>query len=246
MNKKLFLSIILTIVATATVASQASAAGYGTPGYGTAGCTPTYGGGTNCTSVKFTIDKLVQTPSSQTKGGQTTGGDFVDNLGVNDAKYAPNSTINFKIKVQNTGTDPISKIDVVDTFPQFLQFTSGVGGTYDKNTRTLKYSINNLAAGATSEVTVVTLAAEAASLPSDKGIVCVVNQVNATDVASGQTSNDSSQVCIEKNQGTFPTPQVFGTPKVTQTPPTGPEMVVLPILSSLGALGVFIRRKARI
>lgn len=218
--------------------SQATAAGYGTPGYGTAGCAPTYGGGSDCTSIKFTIDKLVQAP---TKGGQ-----FVDNLGVNDSKYVPGSSINFKIKVQNTGTDTIQKIDVVDTFPQYLAFTTGVGGTYDKNTRTLKFSINNLEAGKTQEVTVTAQAADTAALPTDKGVICVVNQVNATDVASNQTSTDSSQVCIEKNQNSFPTPQVFEAPKVTKTPPTGPEMIVLPILGSMGALGEFLRRKARV
>ena len=59
-------------------------------------CDVVYGGGEVCPpNVSFTLDKLVQSP---TKGGQ-----FVDNLTVNDPMFNPNQDVTFQVKVKNTG-----------------------------------------------------------------------------------------------------------------------------------------------
>ncbi len=235
----------------AAAVTSVQAAGNDTPGYGTApyGATPCnqpYGTNNGCPTPKIFINKTVQTPSSQTKGGLTAGGNFVDNLGVLDAKYHLGDTINFRIDVQNTGNTDMSKVVVTDTLPSQLSFTSGVAGTYDQNSHVLTYTINNLKSGQTNEVTIMTQVAGASAFPANQGVTCVTNQSVAVDSTSNQSAADTASVCIEQTPNSaLPTPQVFSTPKMTKTPPTGPEMAVIPGLFTSGLFGIFLRRKSK-
>lgn len=182
-------------------------------------------------TTTFTVQKEVQKP--------TKGGEFIKNITQADPKFAPGQTVNFRITVQNNGTSSLSSVDLTDVFPQFLNFTTGVGGTFDPKTKVLKFSFNDIKPGESKQVIISVQVDSADKLPKDQGVVCVTNQVTA--VSGGTQAQDSSQVCIEK--------QVLGvqpTVPIKQTPPTGPEMAVLPLLGSMGAFGVFLRRKSRL
>ena len=84
-------------------------------------CQIIYGGGEVCPpqQVKFTINKLVQR--------LTKGGEFFENMTLNDLRLSPGQNVNFKIVIENTGTTDITNLNVVDTFPDQLSFVAGVG-----------------------------------------------------------------------------------------------------------------------
>lgn len=199
---------------------------------GSSNCQAIYGGGQVCPQITFSITKMVQSP---TKGGQ-----FVKNLTINDARFAPGQNVNFQITVQNTGSQDISKIDVVDTLPDFLTFVSGPGN-FDQKTKQLTFSVQNLGAGQSMNFTFTAKVADANSLPNDKSVVCVTNQV--TGASNGITANDSSQLCIEKQVSQAP--QVFPPKQMQQTPPTGPEMLPLLGLIPGGLAGFFLKRSTK-
>ncbi len=194
-----------------------------------ADCQSVYGGGQTCT-YNFTISKSVQVPG---KGG----GQYVHNLGTSDALYTPSQSVNYQIVVTNTGSNNIPSLNVVDTFPQYVTFVSGVGN-YNSSNNTLNFTVTNLNPG--QSLTYVITAQIASNIPSTSGPFCVINQVTATDT-NGQTQSDSSQLCIQQPTAT-PSPTVAPVPSIKTTPPTGPEM--LPLLGLLpGALGGMLLRK---
>lgn len=196
--------------------------------YAKADCQSVYGGGQTC-AFNYTINKLVQVPG---KGG----GQYVDNLSINDPKYSPSQNVSYEIIVTNTGNNTIPTLTINDTFPQFITFVSGVGN-YNQSNNTLNFTISNLEAGKSVTYVLTAKTADANTLPNNQGIICVINQVNATD-QNGQVQSDSSQLCIQKNV----LPAVAPAPKIVATPATGPEM--LPLLTLLpGALGGLMLRK---
>ena len=226
--KKIFNFVILTIL-------SLSLAGGLSPAF--ADCQALYGGGQNCTSnFSFTINKMVQVPG---KGG----GQYVDNLSINDPKYSPSQNVNYEIIVTNTGSQTIPTINVTDTFPQFIIFVSGVGN-YNQSNNTLNFTVSNLDAGKSVTYVLTAKTADENTLPNTQGITCVINQVNATDT-NGDLNSDSSQLCIQKNVLGATPPPVLPTPKIVATPATGPEM--LPLLSLIpgGLAGLMLRKKTK-
>lgn len=200
-------------------------------------CQPIYGGGQTCIQVgNITINKLVQNPKSN---------DFVDNLGVNDPRYSPSSTVTFHLVVTNTGSADIAKTTAKDIFPQFVDFLSGPG-SFDANTKTLTFEVKNLKAGESKTFTVTGKAANADQLPSSQGITCVVNQAIAT-ADNGAQSSDNAQFCIEKpvlgvTKGGL---KVLPAPSITTTPATGPEALPLALLLPGALSGIFLRNKSK-
>lgn len=211
-------------------------AGTLTPTSAFAECTQTYGGSQSCTSTnEFSIEKLVQRPNK--------AGEYVGNLSINDAKYSPSNNVSFKIVVKNTGGAEISNLTVSDKFPQFLSFVSGTG-SFDANTGTLTINVGTLKAGESKTFVVTGKLADANLMPSDQGVICLINQASATN-EEGATNTANSQFCVQK-QVLGSQPQVFTTKGgLTSTPATGPEM--LPLMSLIpGALGGFYLRKKSI
>jgi len=200
-------------------------------------CTQTYGGSQSCTSSnEFSIEKTVQTPG-------TTNGAFVDNLSINDPKYSPTSVVSFKITVKNTGSKAISTLTVTDTFPQFLSFVSGPG-TFDSNSKKLSLTVKDLQPGQSQTYDVTGKLADANLMPSDQGVICLINQASGTD-DTGATNTSSSQFCVEKPVLGTNTPQVVTTKGgLTSTPATGPEMLPLLALIPGGLGGLILRKKA--
>jgi uncharacterized repeat protein (TIGR01451 family) len=196
-----------------------------------ADCTQIYGGGQTCTSYSFSLQKFVQVP------GQSN---FVNNLSINDPKYNLSQTVNFEIVVTNTGSNYISSVTIVDTFPQFVSFVSGPG-SFNNSNNTLTFVVNNLNAG---QSQTFNLSGKVASSGVPQGITCVVNQAAGTD-NNGDTNTASSQLCITNVVNPTPTPVLLPVAQIKTTPPTGPEM--LPLLALIpGALsGLYLRKKSK-
>jgi len=202
-----------------------------------ANCSQIYGGGTVCpTSYSFTIQKFVQTPNST--------GNFVNNLSINDPRFTANQTVNFQIIVQNTGSNTIPTITVVDTLPQYINFVStNPSSSFDSNAKAATFTVSNLGAGASKTLNLTAKVVDTSMLPSNQGVVCVINQADGTD-NNGLTNASSSQLCIQNSVlGTF-VPQVQAAPLITTTPPTGPEMLPLALLLPGGLGGFILRRKS--
>ena len=220
--KKIFNFVILTVLSLAL-------AGGVSPVF--ADCQSVYGGGQTC-AFNYTINKLVQVPG---KGG----GQYVDNLSINDPKYSPSQNVNYQIIVTNTGNNTIPTLTINDVFPQFITFVSGAGN-YSQSNNTLNFKISNLEAGKSVTYTLTAKTADSNKLPNEQGIVCVINQVSATD-QNGQVQSDSSQLCIQKNV----LPAVAPAPKIVATPATGAEMLPLLGLIPGGLGGILLRNKSK-
>jgi uncharacterized repeat protein (TIGR01451 family) len=193
-------------------------------------CQPIYGGGQTCTSSgNIQISKTVQNPQT---------GAFVTSLGINDPKFSPGQTVPFQVTISNTGGSNISQVTVSDIMPQFLNFVSGPGN-FTANNQTLTFTVSNLAAGASQTFNVIGQVVGANQLPTNQGVVCVVNQAQVS-TSDNQTSQANAQLCIQQQ-----TPQVQPAPTIKQTPPTGPEMLPLLGLIPTGLLGFLLRKKAK-
>jgi uncharacterized repeat protein (TIGR01451 family) len=217
--KKLFLSLFLFGALTIL------------PGKAYADCQTLYGGGQTCTSYSFSLQKFVQVP------GQSN---FVNNLSINDPKFNMSQTVNFQLIVANTGSNNISSVTIVDTFPQFVSFVSG-SGSFNSNNNTLTFVVNNLNVG---QNQTFNLSGKIASSGIPAGITCVVNQASGTD-NNGDTNTASSQLCIQNVVNVTPTPVVLPVAQVKTTPPTGPEMLPLMLLLPGGLAGLFLRKKSK-
>jgi len=213
-------------------------------------CQPIYGGGETCIQIgKVLIDKKVLHPTTNTtKGGNTN--QFVDNLGINDPKYAPEQMVTFTLTITNTGNSAVTNVKVEDTLPQYVTKITGKG-TFDSNTRIYAETIDKLEANESKTITLMATVVSASQLPAEQGITCVVNQVRAT--AGNSTSEDNAQFCIEKTVLTakdvpFETKgglKVYPPVTSKQTPPTGPEMWALVGLIPSGLAGFALRKKAK-
>lgn len=213
--KKILASLFLfaTFLVSATIANAA----------GSVICQPIYGGGQTCIVLaNLVVNKFVQNPQT---------GQFVDNLSINDPKFAASQVVTFRTDVTNTGGTAIGKVVVKDIFPSFVNFKSGPGN-FDPNTKTLTFEVNNLLPNETRTFTLQSTVV--GNIPQDT--TCVVNQVTAT--FESQMAADNTQFCI---QGKLP---VFPPPKVQVTPPTGPELLPLISLLPAGAFGWFLRKKS--
>ncbi len=205
---------------------------------GESNCQIVYGGGEVCTpkQVKFTINKLVQKPG---KGG----GEFVENLTIADPRFSPNSNVNFKIVIENTGDSDITNLNVADNFGEFLSFVAGVGNA-SVGAKQINFIIGTLNKGQKVEFVITAKTAEEGKFPSSQAVTCTVNNVKATS-PDGATAEDNSQICVEKNVlGAVPTPQIFEKPTVKEIPATGPELLGLAALIPFGAAGIYLRKKA--
>jgi len=220
------------LTAAAFLAGSAVAVNAAGGGYGTSNCQIIYGGGEVCQkSVSFNLDKKVQKP--------TKGGEFVDNLGVDDEKFTPGSTVNFRITIKNTGETRIENIQVVDTLPEYLSWVSGGNNKGNEVT----YTLDKLEPGQSHDGNISVKVADVSNLPSDKSIICVINTVKATQ--DGNVATDNAQLCIEKGLKQKDSgPVVQQTPPMKQTPQTGPGMLSLAALIPAGALGLFLNRRA--
>lgn len=229
--KKLILSIsaVLFLSLGGTAFASNGSYGYGGP------CEPVYGGGEVCVSKgQILINKAVKNPST---------GAFVDNLSLtNDPKYSAGQTVEFQLTLTNTGKDNLKEVTVTDIFPSFITFESGTG-TYDSNSKSLVFKVNDLKAGESRVFIVKGKVVAISSLPVDQAVTCVVNQVKAK--SSENESSDVSQFCIEKVITTKGGNPVMPAPQITSTPSTGAESLALLGLIPAAVGGLFLRRRSK-
>ena len=191
-------------------------------------CDVVYGGGEVCPpNVSFTLDKLVQSP---TKGGQ-----FVDNLTVNDPMFNPNQDVTFQVKVKNTGDKKIDTLNIADTLPSALTYVGG--GSYNAANKTVSIQVNNLEKDKEA-VYFITTKVNDVKLLSNVNPECITNRVSAQD-NTGNKAEDTANICISK-PGVTMQPQI----PTKNIPNTGPEALALVFLPPLGAAGLYLRRKA--
>ncbi len=187
------------------------------------------------------ISKTVLDPKKNT---------YTHSLGLADTMYHPGDIVTFHVTVSNTGSTNIPEVLVKDTLPSFLSLTSG-SGDFDKTTNSLSFLVTDLSPRTTQTFAISAQIANAASLPTNQGIVCTANKVSAKGTNTSVVS-DSSSFCIQKAGGSANTTssngtgqQVFQPSEATATPSTGPE--TLPLLGLLGSglTGIFLRKKAK-
>lgn len=186
-------------------------------------CTTQYGGGqygtTTCTPNDLTINKEFKNPVSNV---------FVENLSATDATYSPGSEVLFKLTIKNGSGETFNPVTVRDVLPEHFDFVSGPG-TYNKDNRTLTFTLENMIAGETRVVEVLTKV-QTTGLPND--LFCVTNQSFVS--ALNRNDEDTAQVCV--------TTKVLG---ATTLPVAGFDdlMVIVPFLG-LGSIGLLLARKA--
>lgn len=171
-------------------------------------------------SYSLTINKLVGMPDTS---GDATAYSYVDNLGVNDPRFSPSHYVYFKIIVKNTSSISLGSITVKDYVPAYLTPIEGPG-TFDSTTRIISWDAGSFDVNQEKTYYLKMQVNNQDSLPSDKGLFCVINRAQA--ISTNSSAEDSSQLCIEK--------QVLGTQKV---PSAGPEMGLGLILGQLSLLG---------
>jgi len=223
--KKLYLSILLAAISFAFPFKT----------FADTTCQAIYGGGQTCvTTTNISINKTVMNPQT---------GAMVDNLGINDPLYKPGFIATFQIAVTNTSGSNISRISVKDIFPQYVTFSSGPG-SFDNNSQTLTFEVDNLASNETRTFTILGRIVNISLLPINQGgVVCVINQATATNIDnSSQTSQDNAQLCIEKSvTSSFPN---FSNTTLKTTPSTGAESLTLLSLVPTSIAGLLLRKKS--
>lgn len=201
------------------------------------GCQAVYGGGQTCVQVGNTsVTKTVKNPQT---------GEQVKNLGMNDAKYAPEQIVPFKVTVTNNGNAELNNITIKDTLPQYVNYFSGPG-SFDANTKVLTFSIDKLGAKQSKTFDIQAQVISANQLPIQQGTICMVNQVNAT--TNNQTSYDNAQFCIQRQMPAAITTKgglaVAPPTQVTVNPATGSEILPLIVLLSSALFGLKLRKKS--
>ncbi|EKD87403.1 MAG: hypothetical protein ACD_36C00096G0003 [uncultured bacterium] len=182
-------------------------------------CVSEYGGTISCPPADLTINKEVKNPSS---------GLFVENLASTDATYSPGSEVLFKLTIKNTSGETFNPVTVKDVFPQYMSFAGGPGN-YDKDSRTLTFTTENLVAGESRTFEI--LGKIDSTIPSN--ISCLTNLGKVSAPARPNGDDDTAQFCI---QG-----QVLG---VTTLPAAGfnDALLLLPF-AAMGLGGIVLLRK---
>lgn len=174
------------------------------------------------------IDKTVAIPNSE----NTNSGSYVDNLSPSDSRFHAGNDVWFKIRVKNTSDRTLTAVVVKDFVPTYILPLEGPG-TWDLDNRVITWNAGDFSADEEKTYYVKMRVYDLSMLPSDKGLFCITNTVEARNNVA--YDDDSSQICIEKT--------VSG---VTKVPSAGPEMgmglVALEMLG-LGA-GIYLKKRS--
>lgn len=235
MNKVLKAQL-LSFAAVATIATTAFSAGANETGYGQgvygpkkSACPIVYGGGQVCPpSMSYTLNKLVQAPLK--------GGEFVENLSINDPRFAIGQEVTYRIVVKNTGSEALNNIQITDTLPAEVAFVAS-SGKHNSANRTVTFTINKLDAGKEAEFFIT---GRVENVKTDQNVLCVANTVKSVD-ANRNAADDQATICIDVPAGVK---KVQEKPQMKEIPATGPELFSLVALAPSGALGFYLRRKS--
>ncbi|MBI4097738.1 MAG: DUF11 domain-containing protein [Candidatus Levybacteria bacterium] len=203
-------------------------------GANAASCRPIYGGGENCLPDNtLSIDKKIASPIDSS---------FADNLDGSQ-RFKADEVLNFQITVTNKGKKSLKNVEVKDSLPPYLTFVSGPG-SYDQKSKSLTIKISELKANESRKYVLV------ASVNAVPRNVCLANY--ATVKASNSEADDNSKFCLLASQGVPLEPgqttkgglPLMPSPKgISQTPPTGPELISLLGLIPAFLAGAYLRRR---
>src|SRR3989344_1582009 len=149
-------------------------------------CTTQYGT-TVCQPHNLLVNKQVKNP---------TTGVFVENLGTTDAVFSPGSDISYRLIIKNESGETFNPVSVKDTLPEFTTFIAGPG-TYNKDTRELTFTLENLIAGETRTVEILARVMDKSAFRAGKSFFCVTNYVHISAPARPDGDDDSAQACIQ-------------------------------------------------
>ena len=174
-------------------------------------------------SYSIIVDKMVNKPGTDT---------YVDNLSVSDPRFAPGSVVMFRIRIKNTSTIKLVGMEVKDTLPSYVEPVEGPG-TYNSTNREITFNAGDFEVDQEKTFYIKTKVVPQASLPTDRGLVCVTNFVKAT--SSNAYDDDTAQLCIEKT--------VNG---VTSVPKSGPELGIILLAGNvLGvSAGLYLKKRS--
>jgi len=186
-----------------------------------------YGGKTP--SYSILVDKMVSKPTDKKGGSQTYT--YLDNLSPSDPRFSPNQEVWFKIKVKNTSNINLNAVQVTDYVPQYLMPIEGPG-KWNPDNRTITWNAGDFGVDEEKVYYIKMQVYDQNSLPSDKGLFCVINKVVAKkeNIAYDE---DTAQLCVEK--------QVIGAKTVPQA---GPEYGILLLAGNILGLGfgIYLKR----
>lgn len=188
-----------------------------------------YGYGGGGASYSILIDKMVGKPSVN-KGGTTY--EYVDNLASSDPRFQPGQEVMFQVKIKNTSNTTLTSVIFKDFVPTYLEPVEGPG-SYDSSSRTVTLNAGDFGVDEEKFYYLRMKVVAQDSLPSDKGLFCIVNKAQAYN---DQTSDDdTAQLCIEKQVKAGVT-----------TPQAGPEAGLLILSGELALLGLGVFLKKRV
>jgi uncharacterized repeat protein (TIGR01451 family) len=153
-------------------------------------CNESYGT-TTCQATDLTVNKQVAKPIASGSASQV----FVENLTASDA-VAPGQEVTFKLTVKNASGQTFNPVSVTDVLPAHLTFVAGPG-TYDQPGKpggTLRFNLDNMIAGETRTVEILTKVVDAKALPKGPSTFCEDNTANVS--ALNRNDQDKAQVCI--------------------------------------------------
>jgi len=156
-------------------------------------CSGQYGGqyGDNCKEVPqdLVVNKDVKNAITRI---------WVENLSASDVIYAPGNDIEYRLTIKNTSGETFSSVYVKDVFPPYVKYVSGApsGATYNSDTRTLEFTLNNMIAGEQRQFEIRARVVDANQFPADKDF-CVNNYAFVS--STGRSDDDTAQVCLNAN-----------------------------------------------
>lgn len=138
------------------------------------------------------VDKEIRNPWAK-KGAAD---EYVDNLGPQpqDYHFAPGEKVDFKIIVKNTGNINISKVEVKDTLPSYVDYMLG-SGEPKRDIREITFIHGELKPDEVWQIEFSGKVFPAQEVPAD---ICVVNKAQVT--GDNQTDSDTAQLCISKEK----------------------------------------------
>ncbi len=191
------------------------------------GCVGQYGGCLPAPTIQ--INKMVGIPDS--KITEPSSASFVDSLSPTDPRFSPDQFVFFKVIIKNTSSVSLSNVLFQDFVPVFLNPISGPG-SFDSNTRIVSFNAGDFAPNEEKTYFFKMQVLSQNQLPTDRGIFCVTNKVQASNDKVSNT--DTSQLCIEKQVA-----------PVTKVPSAGPEFgIALLSIEGLGLMAGLMLKKA--
>lgn len=165
--------------------------------------------GAKCPTGVLFIDKKVKNPQT---------GELVESLSANGPTFLPGQEVSFRVETKNSGSADMNNIQVQDKLPDFVDFISGPGN-FDKNSKTLTWSIDKLKPGEFKLFDVKVRVKTQKDLP-DLDLPCVTNFIQAQQ--DKNMAQDSSVFCIQT--------RVLGA--VPELPKTGPKETTMILIGS--------------